>query len=98
IRLYPVDIVQLFNMATIGLKVQIINVSYKAGWQDHQLYLEAHLPLEEQLAIMNGNVEPVVKNSVDNVIKHQTAIIDWDKAYQLAQQHMGIPEVIGQAP
>jgi L,D-transpeptidase ErfK/SrfK len=97
IRLYPHDIVELFDRASIDLGVQIINVPYKAGWQDHQLYLEAHLPLEEQLAAMNGNVESVVKASVNKVVKHQSATINWDKAYKLAQQHMGIPETIGQA-
>ncbi|MGB6977279.1 MAG: L,D-transpeptidase family protein [Gammaproteobacteria bacterium] len=96
IRLYPNDIIQLFNMAKVDLGVQIINVPYKAGWQDHQLYLEAHLPLEEQLAIMNGKVDSIVKNSVNHVVKHLPATIDWDKANRLAEQHMGIPEVIGQ--
>jgi L,D-transpeptidase ErfK/SrfK len=97
IRLYPTDIVQLFGMASVNLPVMVINQPYKVGWENHQLYLEAHLPLEEQLASMNGDVKSSVKDSIVAVVKQQATQIDWDKAYYLAQQHMGIPEVIGQA-
>lgn len=47
IRLYPENIEPLFEMVEIGEPVTIINEPYLAGWRDGDLYLESHLPLQD---------------------------------------------------
>ena len=47
IRLYPEDIKSLYNQVEIGTTVKIIHEPYKIGFQDSQLYVEAHEPLSE---------------------------------------------------
>ena len=42
IRLYPEDIVQLFEVVDIGTPVQVVDQSVKVGWSDGALYVEAH--------------------------------------------------------
>lgn len=93
-RLYPNDIEQLFNMVKVGTKVLIINKPYKAGWLDGKLYLEAHMPLFEERLHWGNDVSPALK-IVETVAGAQVAQVDWQKARQVAQEHLCIPRVIG---
>lgn len=94
IRMYPANIVELFNTVPVGTPVRVINEPYKVGWEDGQLYLEAHLPLQEQQVTDGSDNTPLVQ-AINEVIKSQAATIDWDKAFSLGQQSMGLPEAIG---
>ena len=46
-RLYPEDIETLYGMVPIGTSVTIVNQPYKWGWQDGELLIEVHPPLQE---------------------------------------------------
>jgi L,D-transpeptidase ErfK/SrfK len=47
VRLFPEDIEHLYERVPIGTPVRIVNQPYLFGWQDDELLLEAHAPLEE---------------------------------------------------
>lgn len=47
IRLHPESVEELFDMVTMGTKVNIIKQHMKVGWYGDSLYLEYHSPLEE---------------------------------------------------
>jgi L,D-transpeptidase ErfK/SrfK len=47
VRLYPENIELLYSMVAVGEPVMIINEPYLAGWQNGELYLESHKPLED---------------------------------------------------
>lgn len=49
IRMYPEDIVALFDMIPVGTKVQVVNQPIKLAWIDDRLYLEAHPELEQAI-------------------------------------------------
>lgn len=50
LRMYPEDIEQFFNMVPVGTKVNIIDQPIKVGRRSGKVYLEAHLPFEEEEA------------------------------------------------
>ncbi len=47
IRLNPEDIEQLFALVRVGEPVTIVNQPYLAAWDNGELYVEAHEPLED---------------------------------------------------
>ncbi len=47
IRLNPEDIAQLYGLVDVGEPVTIVNQPYLAAWDNGELYVEAHKPLED---------------------------------------------------
>ena len=47
VRLFPENIEALYEVAPVGVSVTIVNQPYLAAWQDGELLLEAHPPLED---------------------------------------------------
>lgn len=94
-RMYPENIAEVFNRVPVGTSVRIINEPYKLGWANGKLYLEAHLPLQEQQVTQGNDLSPIVA-AVNNVIKNKSVDVNWDRAFALSQQAMGLPEEIGE--
>lgn len=92
-RMYPEDIVTLFNMVPIGTPVQVINQAYKVGLKNGQLLVEAHIPLEEQQNLAT-NYTPLIEQ-VNNFIGNKYAEVDWDQAFSLIEEANGMPTSIG---
>lgn len=49
IRLYPENIVELFEMIPVGTPVQVVNQPIKLAWINDVLYLEAHPNMEQAI-------------------------------------------------
>ena len=47
VRLYPEDIESLYERIPVGTEVRLVNQPYLIGWQNGDLLLEAHPPLDE---------------------------------------------------
>lgn len=95
IRMLPADAEQLFNMVKVGTPVTIINQPYKIGWAEHQLYLEAHSPLQEQDdKVSDLNLTPMVQ-AISQQIKDKAVKINWQEAKTIAEEELGTPEIIG---
>lgn len=92
IRMYPEDIESLFSMVNVGTPLRNINEPFKAGWFNGHLYLEAHLPLQEQQVQvdMQGLLNKVVSSAVQN----HTLSVDWDLVHDIGQNQNGIPVAI----
>lgn len=95
-RLYEQDIDLLFHMVKIGTPVLIINQPYKVGWLNGKLYLEAHLPLLEQRIVMGEGDRTLLNDAIMEANKTRHVKIDWKKAYQIADEHLGVPRPIGE--
>lgn len=94
VRMLPEDVEYLFQKVAVGTQVNIINSAYKAGWENNKLYLESHVPLQEQEA--NGNADlNAMRNVVNGVIKNYSGMVYWNKATRIAKQQNGVPQVIG---
>lgn len=96
-RLYPEDIAALFKMVPVGTPVRIINMPYKVGQHDGQLYLEAHPPLDEDKARYHNNETPLVQ-AVVAATQDRAYSVDWNLAQQVAAQPLGIPVLISSRP
>lgn len=102
IRLYPKDIEQLFAMTPVNTSVSIINQPYKAGWRNNELYLEVHLPLEEDKSSKQTNYQRLVDaisavTDAKNLTPEQTRVkVDWNRVRSAMQEARGIPVLIGQ--
>ena len=94
IRMYPENIKELFSMVPVGTPVHIINEPYKLGWQNNKLYLEAHLPLQEQQIADAGDYTKLI-DSINKIIGNKPAEIHWNHALSLAKNGIGIPQQIG---
>jgi len=94
IRMLPEDIEKLFKEIKIGTPVQIVNQPYKVGWHGNKLYLESHVPLNEDRMELGENFTPMVK-LVLIATNGRAADIDWDEANTIAEDHIGIPYQIG---
>ena len=49
IRLYPENIVSLYEMVPVGTPVQVVNQPIKLAWIDDVLYMEAHPELDQAI-------------------------------------------------
>ncbi len=93
IRLYPEDINALFARVPRKTPVRIENESYKVGFKDGVLFLEAHAPLSEQQNQQGINMTSVVAQVV-RASTRQLLNTDWDRIIEVANQHSGVPTPI----
>ena len=47
LRMYPEDIVHIYNLVPVSTPVRIVNQPYLIGWRDDTLYLQAYPALED---------------------------------------------------
>lgn len=47
IRMYPLDVEEVFSRLDLGAQVQIVNEPIKVSWSDGELLMEVHPPLQE---------------------------------------------------
>ncbi|MGH8494640.1 MAG: L,D-transpeptidase family protein [Gammaproteobacteria bacterium] len=90
IRMYPEDIEALAARIPLGTPVRIINEPYKMGWAGGLLYLEAHPPLEEDLASREKSLTRVTELYVA-ATQARPAPINWYKTQKIFKAARGIP-------
>ena len=49
IRLYPTGIKEFYELASVGMKVTVVDQPLKLAWIDDRLYLEAHTTMEQSI-------------------------------------------------
>jgi len=92
-RMQPKDIETLFNFVSVGTTVRIIHEPYKLGFENGDIYLEAHKPLTEELPFtLDGN--SIVRSTLTKMGQNN-AEIQWHMVQQVSQQQNGWPVVIG---
>lgn len=89
IHLYPEDIKQLFSLIKVGTPVLILNSPYIAGYHNEKLYIEAHLPLQED-RLRLSHVLVDTSNLALSVGKTLKQINKLD-AFSIIHFHTGIP-------
>jgi L,D-transpeptidase ErfK/SrfK len=94
IHLWPEDIEDLFGRVKVGTPVRVIDDPYKAGWLNNKVYLESHVPLEEQQEVYSKDLAPM-RYDIQAVTAHRPAEINWDEANRIAEQQNGIPQTVG---
>ena len=90
IRMYPEDIEILFSEIPVGEKVLIINQPYKVGWSLDGLYMEAHMPLEEDAETLGKDMTSVTEMLVAATSK-RNGPVDWNRVRVIFEQANGLP-------
>jgi L,D-transpeptidase ErfK/SrfK len=94
IRMMPEDIAYLFGLVSTRTAVTVIDQPFKAGFDHGKLYLEAHLPIQENPA-REDNSYYFVTQAVKQAIGKQKVAVDWNKVHQVADSADGIPTEVG---
>lgn len=88
------DIEELYPHVAMGTTVRIIHEPVKIGIVNDQLFLEAHVPLEE--ALYQDGIS--LKNKFQNVLKNTTYNnykVQWDEIQMHADEANGLPQLVG---
>lgn len=94
IRMMPEDVEALFPRVAVNTPVTVVDTAYKAGWYNGKLYLEAHLPLQEQQTAGVVNI-PAMTAVVSAAAKaHPGAEINWSAAKEIANAQNSVPQIV----
>ena len=94
IRMYEADMTELFPSVQRGIPITIINKPVKVGWENDELFLEAHQPLEEHSGAADANL-PGMVHVLSNQAKDQAVLIDWQMVAYIAKERDGLPHSVG---
>lgn len=100
IRMFPEDIIQMFNMTPVGVKVTVVDQPIKAAWIGDKLYLEVH-PTQEQASLMEveGTVPDYQISERDlamimRVAGKEVSTLDWPAIRKVIKDRRGYPIAI----
>jgi L,D-transpeptidase ErfK/SrfK len=100
IRMYPESILELYELVKEGTKVTVVDQPIKASWIENQLFVEAHLTMEQadkmeqdgglpQYAVSNDEMSIIIKTAGDNIDQ-----IDWRKLRKVLRARSGYPVIV----
>jgi len=96
IRMAPEAIESFFDLVPVNLLVTIVDEPIKLGWLGNDLYVEAHVPLQDDLLKDTTQLKERLHTLVDAVVAKRPANIDWDTANQAVEEQRGYPIKIGE--
>jgi len=95
IRLYPEDIVQLFDTVPMGTKVRVVNQPLLFGRYGEDVLVQALGALEDDTRDWQKNgrklMEKALPETVHRGLKEKAITIDWERAEALAIAAHGVP-------
>lgn len=104
IRLYPEDIVTMYDIVPEGTNVTVVDQPVKAGWAGNDLYMEAHPSLDQAADVeQNGAVSTYEFRKEDLVLLMKEAgayadMIDWKLVRRTVRERHGVPVIIATKP
>jgi L,D-transpeptidase ErfK/SrfK len=90
VRLFPEDIEYLYEHVEIGSRVRIVNQPFLFGWQNGDLVLEAHAPLQEDDRDWYGNILMHARSSLVRYTGDRTRL-DEARVLKIAEDQRGFP-------
>lgn len=94
IRLFPEDVEALYEHVDVGTPVRLVNQPYKLGWGEDGLYLEAHAPLNEDVATGEWTATELTRIFVAATEERQTNNMHWRNAEVVMSDSHGIPRFV----
>lgn len=96
VRLYPEDIVELYDLVAPGTSVSIVDQRVKAGWLGNELYLEVHpnpgVPADQPRPNMTDAVRAIIAATLEAV---ELPPVDWGSVEAALAAANGVPTVVG---
>jgi L,D-transpeptidase ErfK/SrfK len=99
-RMYPENIVKIFNMVPVGTKVTVIEQPVKGAWIDDTLYLEIHPTMAQSTIIEDkGFTESFTmtgdtKEWITNIAGTHADKLDWDQITAMVAKPSGVPTAV----
>ncbi len=94
IRMYPEDVVVLYEMVGKGTPVTVVNQPYVFGWHEGELFLQAYDVLEDDKRDWSKSRPKILQKTLGKRIEKQLAdsgeSIDWDRVAEIAQHPRGL--------
>jgi L,D-transpeptidase ErfK/SrfK len=101
IRMYPEDVVVLFDKVAVGTRVTVVNQPIVYRWHGDSLYVQAYPPHEELLeakAKKKGTKAPAIHTSLDEALaakmrktsEPHAGAIDWTVTGQVVSDARGV--------
>ncbi|HEY6451892.1 MAG TPA: L,D-transpeptidase family protein [Steroidobacteraceae bacterium] len=95
VRLYPEDIVKLFQMVPNGAQVRVVDQPFLFGWHDGRLYLQAYTVLEDDTRAWKSAPKKLLSHSlaahVQSTLAAQKSSIDWQSVAAVTHAPRGVP-------
>ena len=104
IRLYPKDIIKLFDIIPIGTPVQVVDQPVKVAWIKNKLYIEAHPDMEQsvQMEEMGRISSPKLSDKdmqiIIKVAGEYKERIRWPAVRTAIKERKGYPVAIARRP
>jgi L,D-transpeptidase ErfK/SrfK len=95
IRMYPEDIVTMFNATRVGTPVYIVNQPLKVGIAGGNIYLEVHPHLEEEQGAADEQLYSTAVKLILERVKGYDAALVWSDIKNALQSPTGVPHVVG---
>ena len=92
--MYPKDIARVYEGASVGTSVRIVNQPYKVGIALGRVYLEVHPHLDEDRDLFSEQYAHVAKLILTRVDDHKVNLF-WPQIRQAVEQKTGIPLAVG---
>lgn len=93
IRSHKQNIEYLYDQVELNTRIQIINEPYKVAKIGEHIYIESHIPFQEDFYMMHANQQQVM----DLIVAHtgiNPNIVDWQKTMEIVEKYEGIPRRI----
>ncbi len=103
IRMYPEDIIKLFDAVPVGTRVNVVNQPIKLAWVGSELYLEAHpdldqaLKMEENGAVKHQKISDADMARVTDMAGMFHEYLNWPRIRKVLKERRGYPVKIAQA-
>lgn len=97
IRLYPEDIISLYNMVPVGTRVNVVNQPIKLAWIGDELFMEAHPEMENAIMLEETGTMPAPKLTqadMERIIRAAGAYKDnlrWAAVRAAVRERRGYP-------
>lgn len=95
IRMQPEAIESFFDDIAVRSPVMVVDQPIKIGWQDNSLYMEVHVPLENDQGGHDHDLTVEAKQLIAAMTRQRAADIDWAQVALMVQQKRGYPLKIG---
>jgi L,D-transpeptidase ErfK/SrfK len=103
IRLYPEDILPLFEQVELGTPVRVINEPVKLGWLNDRLFIEAHPPLSQESETppeeaLQSTPTPELEARIAELAGDAGGEVDWERVAAALRERRGVPLAVTPAP
>jgi L,D-transpeptidase ErfK/SrfK len=101
IRMYPEDILTLYDNVAVGTRVTVVDQPVKTAWVDDDYYIQVH-PTQDQSDLLSTNsvdrpefplrdkdIQTIIKGAGDHVDK-----LDWAKVRTAVRERRGVPMMV----